>query len=198
MIRALRRDELEAAGALVAAAFREDPGFRFILPDDARRRRRLPALFTASLRIDFDAGALLRGAFDGDALAGVSSRRPAGLERSGLFSWLRHLPELWWLYLDPGMLLRGVLVARAIEPLRPADRAYLHVLAVHPACHGRGVGAALLKEALAAGPLHLETFEPANRRYYAARGLTETAEVRPAAIPPFWTFRGGKGTGLLG
>lgn len=189
MIRALARRELRAAAALVAAAFREDPGFRFLIPDDAKRRSRLPALFAASLRIDLDAGASVQGAFDGGELVGVSSVRGPGGGDPGLLAWLWHVPSLWWLYADPAMLLRGVLVARAIEPLRPKDRGYLHLLAVHPACHGRGVGAALLKDALGSGPLHLETFEPANRKWYASRGLKEIAETRAPGLPPFWTFR---------
>lgn len=190
MIRPLRRDEVRAAAELVAAAFREDPGFRFVIPDDAARRRRLPALFAASLRIDLDTGASVRGAYDGDALVGVSSWRAPGWRDPGLRAWLWHVPSLWWLYADPAMLLRGVLMARALEPLRAKDRAYLHLLAVHPACSGRGIGAALLKDALAEGTLHLETFEPRNRAWYASRGLKEIAETRAAGVPPFWTFRG--------
>jgi ribosomal protein S18 acetylase RimI-like enzyme len=189
VIRPLRRDEVRAAAELAAAAFREDPGFRFIIPGDAKRRLRLPALFAASIRIDLDAGASVTGAFDGDALVGLSSVRGPGGREPGLLSWLWHAPSLWWLYADPVMLLRGALVARAIEPLRPKDRAYLHLLAVHPACSGRGIGAALLKGALAAGPLYLETFEPDNRRWYSSRGLTEIAEKRAAGVPPFWAFR---------
>lgn len=189
MIRPLTRNEVRPAAELAAAAFREDPGFRFILPDDAKRRLRLPALFAASLRIDLDAGASVKGAFDGDALVGLSSVRRPGGQDPGLFAWLWHVPSLWWLYADPAMLLRGVLVARAIEPLRPKDRGYLHLLAVHPACGGRGIGAALLREVLATGPTHLETFEPANRKWYASRGLKEVAETRAAGLPPFWTFR---------
>lgn len=189
MIRPLTRREVPAAAELAAAAFREDPGFRFIIPDDAQRRGRLSALLAASLRIDLAAGAAVKGAFDGDALVGLSSLRRQGGRDPGLWAWLRHVPGLWWLYADPAMLLRGVLVARALEPLRPRDRGYLHLLAVHPACHGRGVGAALLKDALSTGPLHLETFEPANRKWYAARGLKEIAETRAPGLPPFWTFR---------
>jgi ribosomal protein S18 acetylase RimI-like enzyme len=189
VIRPLTRGEVPAAAELAAAAFREDPGFRFIIPDDAKRRWRLPALFAASLRIDLDAGAQVKGAFDGDALVGLSSVRRGAGRSPGLRAWLRHVPSLWWLYADPAMLLRGVLVARAIEPLRPKDRAYLHLLAVHPACGGRGIGAALLRDVLASGPTHLETFEPANRKWYAARGLKEIAETRSPGLPPFWTFR---------
>lgn len=189
MIRPLRREELAAAGELAAAALREDPAFSYILPDDDRRRRRLPELLAALLRVDRAAGGRVSGAFDGDALVGLSSLLPAGTAEPGLLSWLPQAPRLRWLFASPAMLLRGADVARAVAPLRPLDSAYLHLLAVHPACHGRGVGAALLRDAMRTGPLYLETFEPSNRRWYAARGLKETAEVRGAARPPFWTFR---------
>ncbi len=189
MIRALTPDELPAAAALAAAAFREDPGFAYIFPDFGARRARLPALLRALLRTDLAAGGVVRGAFDGDALVGVSSLLPSGVREPGLAAWLRSVALSPGLFADPAALLRGAEVARAIGPLRPAASPYLHLMAVHPACQARGIGAALLRDALSDGALYLETFEPSNRAWYAARGLKETAEVRGAARPPFWTFR---------
>lgn len=189
MIRVLGPDELPAAAALAAAAFREDPGFSYIFPDDAARRARLPALLRALLRMDRVAGGSVNGAFDGDALVGVSSLLPAGVNEPGLARWLGAVALSPVLFADPAGLLRGAEVARAIGPLRPASSTYLHLMAVHPACQGRGIGAALLRDALKEGPLYLETFAPENRAWYSARGLKETAEVRGAARPPFWTFK---------
>ena len=189
MIRPLAPAELPAAAALAAAAFREDPGFSYIFPDDAARRARLPALLRALLRIDRAAGGVVSGAFDGDALVGVSSLLPAGVAEPGLARWLGAVALSPVLFADPAALLRGAEVARAIGPLRPASSAYLHLMAVHPACQGRGVGAALLREALKDGPLYLETFAPENRAWYASRGLKETAQVQGGLRPPFWTFR---------
>lgn len=189
MIRALRPEELEEGAALAAAALREDPAFRYIVPDDAARRRRLPALLLALLRVDRRAGARVNGAFEGEALVGLASVLPAGVAEPGLPSWLPQAPRLGWLFAHPAMLLRGAEVARAIAPHRPLRCDYLHLLAVHPACQGRGIGASLVKDARSSGSLYLETFEPANRRWYAARGLRETSEVRGASRPPFWTFK---------
>lgn len=189
MIRALGFDELPAAAALAADAFRDDPGFAYIIPDFAARRARLSVLLRALLRTDLAAGGRLSGAFDGDALVGLSSLLPAGVRVPGLTAWLRSVALCPSLFADPSALLRGAEVALAMAPLRPAAFPYLHLMAVHPACQGRGVGAALLRDALKDGSLYLETFAPENRSWYAGRGLKETAEVRGAARPPFWTFR---------
>ncbi|UPT74028.1 MAG: GNAT family N-acetyltransferase [Elusimicrobiota bacterium] len=193
MIRDLREDELAAAGALAAAAFREDPGFSYILPDDAGRRLRLPSLLAALFAVDAAAGGRVRGAFDGDAFVGVSAVIPEGAESPDLVRWIRHLPSLGWLLWDPPALLRGAALGRAVEELRPADRAYLHVLAVHPATQGRGIGAALLKDALEAsgGRLYLETFTKDNVNWYERLGFKTTGEVLSASRPPFWTMRRG-------
>lgn len=81
-------------------------------------------------------------------------------------------------------------MASAVARLRPRESDYLHLLAVHPACHGRGIGAALVRDALKSEKaVYLETFGPTNRAWYAARGFVESAEVRSNARPTFWTFR---------
>ena len=143
MIRELTGGEFSEAGALAAAAFREDPGFSFIFPDDARRRRRLPSIFEAMLRVDAGSGGRVSGAFEDGALIGVSSVIRAGLENPGIPDWIRHLPKLAWFALDPAAMLRGLSLIHAIEERRTKDSDYIHLIAVHPATQGRGIGAAL-------------------------------------------------------
>lgn len=189
MIRDLSEGELPAAAALAAAAFREDPAFAHILPDDARRRLRLPSMFGALLRIDRDAGGRVRGAFEDGALVGISSVLPPGAASPDLADWARHLPELGWFLLEPAALLRGLALSRAVEEHRPKSADYLHLLGVHPAVQGRGVGAALLNAA--AKSVHLETFTDENRAWYEARGFKLLLEVRSPVRPTFWTLRRG-------
>lgn len=189
MIRRLSPSELPAAAALAAAAFREDPGLAFVIPDDAQRRRLLPALFAASIAVDLRAGARVLGAYEDGALVGLSSWRATGQETPGLSAWLPHAPSLWRLYADPRRVLRAALLTRTARSPLLKGRGRARLLAVHPTCAGRGVGAALLADMLSEGPLYLETFEPASRRWCAARGLTELAERRAAGVPPFWAFR---------
>lgn len=191
MIRELTETEFSEAGALAAAAFREDPGFAHILPDDAERRLRLPSVFEALLRVDAAAGGRVSGAFDDGALVGVTSVLPAGIENPGIPDWIRHLPALAWLTLKPAALLRALSMIQAVEERRTMDSDYLHILAVHPATQGRGIGAALVNATVKAArhSIYLETFTESNRAWYEARGFAFLMEVRSPVRPTFWTLR---------
>jgi GNAT superfamily N-acetyltransferase len=175
---------------LAAAAFRDDPGFSHLIPDDAARRWRLPSLIEALLRVDAAAGGRVRGAFDEDALVGISASMPSGARSPRLLDWLRNWRGLSWMLKDPGAILRSLALVQALERLRPASADYLHLLAVHPATQGRGVGAALLRDVLKSGkPLYLETFTPGNVAWYEARGFKRLTEVVSPVRPTFWTLR---------
>ncbi len=187
MIRPLAESELSAAAALAAAAFREDAGFSHIIPDDALRRWRLPDLIEAMLRVDAACGGTVSGAFDGDALVGISSVTPGAAAGPDLADWTRELPRLAWLALEPAILLRAVGIRRAIESVRPKTLDYLNLLAVHPATQGRGIGAALLNAA--PKKLYLETFEERNAEWYKARGFRQIAEFQSVLRPSFWALR---------
>ncbi len=190
MIRALSESELAAAAHLAAAAFREDPGFAHVIPDHALRRWRLPSLIEALLRVDAAAGGRATGAFDEGALVGVAAVLPAGAPNARLRDWLKHGRGLLWLVKDPAAILRALALVDAVARMRPAGDDYLRLLAVHPAAQGRGVGAALLRDALKSGkPLSLETFTPENAAWYEARGFQRRAEVRSPSRPAFWTLR---------
>ena len=190
MIRDLASEEFPAAAHLAAASFREDPGFCHLIPDDATRRHRLPSLIEALLRVDAASGGRIRGAFDEDALVGVSAGVPSGSTVPGLLSWLRRGRGLAWLMRDPAALLRSLALIGAVERLRPPSADYLHLLAVHPATRGRGIGASLLRDSLkGANPLYLETFSPESLAWYEARGFTRLAEVASPVRPTFWTLK---------
>jgi len=187
MIRALSREELPAAAALAAAAFREDAGFSHIIPDDAQRRWRLPSILEAMMRVDFDCGGNIQGAYDDGALVGIASILPATAAEPDLAHWTRELPRLGWLALSPATALRAMGIRRAIESVRPKTLDYLNLLAVHPATQGRGVGAALLNAA--PKTLYLETFEKHNADWYQKRGFRLTGEIQSPVRPTFWALR---------
>ncbi len=190
MIRDLEQTELPLAAALAAAAFRDDPGFSHLIPDDAKRRLRLPSLIEALLSVDLASGGRVRGAFDDGALVGVSATMPVGAKTPRVRDWLGRWRSLSWLVADPAAVLRCLAMIEAIESLRPADHDYLHLLAVHPVAQGRGVGGALVNDALKSGkPLYLETFTPENAAWYEKLGFKRRAEVVSPTRPTFWTFQ---------
>ncbi|MFI5348997.1 MAG: GNAT family N-acetyltransferase [Elusimicrobiota bacterium] len=189
MIRDLTADEITAAAHLAAAAFREDPGFSHLLPDDAVRRWRLPSLLETMLRVLVAAGGRVRGALDDGALVGIAATLPAGAPSPRLLDWLKHWRRLSWMLKDPAAILRCLALVDAIERHHPKDADYLHVLAVHPATQGRGVGAALVRDVQKSkNPVYLETFTPENVAWYEARGFKRLLEVNSPVRPTFWTF----------
>lgn len=187
MIRDLSESELPEAAALAAAAFRDDAGFSHIIPDVAQRRWRLPSILEAMLRVDFDCGGVVRGAYDDGALVGIASILPATAAEPDLARWTRELPRLAWMALTPATALRALAIRRSIESVRPKTLDYLNLLAVHPATQGRGVGAALLNAA--PKTLYLETFERSNADWYQKRGFRLTGEIRSPVRPTFWALR---------
>lgn len=190
MIRDLAAAELLPAAHLAAAAFREDPGFAHILPDDAARRWRLPSLIEAILRVDAAAGGRVRGAFDENALVGMCSVLPADAPNPGFLSWLRHWRGLSWMLRDPAAILRSLALVDAMDRRHPAGTDHLHLLAVHPATQGRGVGAALVRDSLKfRKPVYLETFTAENAAWYEKRGFHSIAVVSSPVRPTFWTFK---------
>ena len=190
MIRDLAPEEFAAASHLAATAFREDPGFSHLIPDDAERRWRLPSLIEALLRVDAASGGRVRGAFDGDALIGLSSLVPARAPNPRMGAFLRQWRGLRWMLKDPAAILRALALLDSVERRRPDSVDYLRLLAVHPATQGRGVGAALLRDALKSGePLCLATFTSGNAAWYEARGFKTLAVVSSPVRPTFWSLR---------
>ena len=190
MIRALSAEEYAAAAHLAAAAYREDPGFAHLIPDDALRRYRLPSLLESVLRVHAGLGGRVMGAFDDGALVGMSFAMPAGSERPSLLDWLPRASGLGWLLADPAGLLRTAAMSAALERLRPAADDSLRLLAVHPATQARGIGGALLRDVLkSGGPVSVETFHPGAAAWFEARGFKRRLEVASHSRPTLWTLR---------
>ena len=190
MIRALSAEEYAAAAHLAAAAYREDPGFAHLIPDDALRRYRLPSLLESVLRVHAGLGGRVMGAFDEEALVGMSFAMPAGAKSPNVLDWLPRASGLGWLLADPASLLRTAAMSAALERLRPAADESLRLLAVHPATQGRGIGGALLRDVLKTGSsVSLATFSPGAAAWFEARGFKRRLEVASHSRPMLWTLR---------
>ena len=190
----LADDEVEAAGAVLARAFFDDPLFAYMLPDHDDRRALGPLHFTPVVRLAQQTGEVWRND-DFSAVAcwqppGTHEITPEAAEDSGLSSMADDIG------LEPTMRIATVFL-HLDEQRRALDvpeHWYLSLFGVDSGHQGRGVGGALVRSMLArldaAGiPAYLETMGPQNVGLYEHLGfeLLET-DVEPSSGLPYWLF----------
>lgn len=178
--------------AVLGRAFDDDPVWRWLLPDDASRVRRMTALFGVMLRQVH----LRHGATE-------ATGRNGGTEAAALWD----PPGHWHIPLRrqaaQGVPLVRILGTRtpatlralgAIEKHHPKEpHWYLAVLGTDPPAQGNGLGAALLRSRLdrcdAEGlPSYLESSKEQNVPYYERFGFRVTRELTlpGKGCPPVW------------
>jgi ribosomal protein S18 acetylase RimI-like enzyme len=187
----LREEQVPEAAAVLARAFQDDPAWRWVIPDDARRRSLLPWLF----RIGF-------GVTDADVWTTAGPIR-------GCARWLppgrapmRVAPTLRALVATPLRLRdatgRFLSYGRSVEALRarvaPGPHWYLAGIGVEPEEQGHGIGAALLEPGLAGAeregrPAVLLTNNERNLSFYRRHGFEVVAEgPTPEGGPHAWAL----------
>jgi GNAT superfamily N-acetyltransferase len=176
--------DVDACGELFARAFADDPGTFLFEPDPTSRSAFLSLFFRCFVAASIQDGAppiVPAGAVMGVACwfgPGVSSATRDSMLANG--------------YGEALEVLDGAAIARLnamVEELEArheelmAGRAHLRLdyLAVDPTMQGRGIGSLLVevghRRADELGlPCYLETFTPANVRFYAKRGYSIKAE----------------------
>ena len=171
---------LEYSAKMLASAFHNDPLFKFALPDEQHRKKRLPSFFALNLRY---------GAMFGEVYS---------LSRKAVAVWLppekstislrRALQAGKWLApLKIG--LRAILRLARLNTfssslhgrLAPDPHWYLFLLGVTPANQGSGLGSLLLQPVLARAdvahlPCYLETNNPSAIGFYKKHGFDIAAE----------------------
>jgi GNAT superfamily N-acetyltransferase len=179
-------EDLPSVVAALSAAFYADPVFRWIYPDDQRRRAALPGFFELFTDAIGRHGASLVAA-DG---AGAALWIPPGEE----------LAEDEDLFVeavaalsppDSQRLMTCLTVLDETHPHEPCW--YLNLLGVDPDRQGRGTGSALLRTALErcerdGVPAYLEATSADNRRLYERHGFEATAELRLPGGPSLWAM----------
>jgi len=187
----LERPQFDAASAVLARAFQDDPAWTWLLPDAARRRQVLPWLF----RLGFDVTAADVWGTRGDVL-GAARWLPPGRPP------VRIAPTLRALALTPlrlgAVTLPFLAYGRAVEALRvdvaPGPHWYLAGIGVDPAEQRRGIGSALLEPGLRASreariPAVLLTNLEANLSFYEQHGFRVVREGRtPEDGPQAWAM----------
>jgi ribosomal protein S18 acetylase RimI-like enzyme len=173
----------QQAAELLGRAFQDDPVFRAVQPDAAKRRRIAFWLHDRMLRYCFLYGA----AHTLPSLAGVACWLPPGQTELPISRLLRSGLLAMPLHMGPAAFLRFNTYIDCSSGQRrrnsPDRYWYLWVLGVDPPSQGRGVGGRLiqpvLREADATGTAcYLETENPRNLDFYGKHGFRVAAEAR--------------------
>jgi ribosomal protein S18 acetylase RimI-like enzyme len=176
-VEVLRPNEAAAAGALLAASHHEYPGFRYLFPDPAVRRRVLQPFMTGAAR---DAARLGQSqlARDEDGVLGVALWMPPGTFPLSAWRKARMTPSLLRAAAAAGRAFPAfVRSGAALEKAHiPGPAWYLQALGVHPRAQRRGVGHRLMARVLELAdaeqlPCHLHTSDPANVAFYQRFGF---------------------------
>jgi len=173
------------ARTLLARSFVDDPLMVWFFPDDDARPHACAAMFGLFAEHYLRAGhvdVLLRP----DPVAVAMWRWPgeAGEDDAPEQDTLPTIPGLMTALMGPGRAAEIGGAMTLLEQLRPPQPyLYLHLLAVHPACWGQGLGGELLDRGLAkartAGLVAcLDTMNPANVPFYEAHGMAVRHERR--------------------
>jgi ribosomal protein S18 acetylase RimI-like enzyme len=178
-----------------AAAFANDPVFRWLTLGSPARRARLERFFHSSLKsqalADGETWTALNGLAAATWIPPYSSFRSAGLLDD-----LRRVSALFQL---TGMrrLTRGAAVAAAMADAHPKEPCFhLALIGVAPRLQRAGLASLLLKHTLdrvdaAHAPAYLENSNPKNLPFYERAGFVVTREilVRRDAPPLFAMWR---------
>lgn len=196
-MRRLSPAELPAASDTLAHAFYDDPVFVFLLPDPSLRLAWVRVVMGGLLAMSAPDGHLYA---DGEAgVAGALSLTPPGKYPHPMRRLVGYVVRGTWLQAGrPSMrVLRGIVRLLGVMDKMHVQGPhwYVHVLGVHPANQGKGVGARLLRGGLDLAdrdglPSYLETSNPKNLAFYQRFGFVTLEEVRPeGGYPPLWSMR---------
>ena len=191
-IRPLAPGELAPATALAARAFFDDPLFRHIYPDPARRLGGFAREHAAYVRQYYAPYGISEVAEADGALAGLALWLPPGAETP----WWRDLLTVPALAQAVGLrrLRRVLRDYRAFDEAMPdAPFWYLGLLAVAPEAQGRGVGSALVRAGLARADrdgvgTFLETGTERNVAFYQRLGFRATRQILIQDGPTHWAM----------
>jgi GNAT superfamily N-acetyltransferase len=148
--RPLGKDGVREAADVACRAFDSGPFFEFVYPEERRRARGVRVIHRTVFAHP-GPGARIRTVRDArDRIVGLSLWMPTGHNPLPATSQLAQLPGvLRSCGFRPSVLRTGIAYARATEPLHPkVPHWYLSVLMTEPAAQGRGIGTALMDEAL--------------------------------------------------
>ena len=177
----------------MARAFQADPAWAWVVPDESRRRRVLPWLFAAGLRLEV----LRKTALSAEDGAGVATWIPPSTPRPTRGQVVRAglpLAELLLRRPERIRLRRYFDVSQTLYRHDLAGAWYLSGVAVDPALQRHGIGRALVEWGIerARGdgrPCGLLTYAPENLSFYEPLGFSVVSlHDDPGGVPRAWAM----------
>lgn len=193
-VQRLTAQKLPQAIATIAMAFHKDPLSVYVYPDEAERRRRLPLMFSISLRYTLRYGEIITT----PEVTGVACWLPPKSTTVSIKRLLR-------IGILPAALQMGLPGLRRVNNAEDYMRSthqhcirglhwYLWVLGVDPARQGQGHGGTLLRAGLERAdasslPCYLETMNPENVPFYQKFGFVIASEgIIPSSSVRMWSM----------
>jgi ribosomal protein S18 acetylase RimI-like enzyme len=180
VIRTATEDERERVLGTISAAFLTDPMMRFVLPEPADYLRWVPVIAMGMAGPAFEQGA----AFVSEDFRGAALWLPPGVHADPS-EMNEHLPAI----VPPEHVADVVATTEDMAAAHPEEpHWYLPLIGVEPLAQGRGLGAALMKQALeridAAGDVaYLESSNPRNISLYERFGFEVTGRIQHGRGP---------------
>lgn len=193
-VRTATMDDLPGVARVLGRAFRDDPLFLWLFPDDERRiaqGTRASALMAGFVYVPLGYSALVEAREDDDrgpVVRGAALWSPPAGEGGGAAAALRSLPH-WLELVGPARLPRILRYFSALAAHAPREpHWHLQVLGADPAAGRSGIGTLLLRAGLEradadGAPVYLETMNPANVAYYTRFGFAVTDTVAEPGTP---------------
>jgi GNAT superfamily N-acetyltransferase len=191
-VRQASKADVDGMARTLARSFYEDAVWKWFIPDDATRAKRLEIMFAA-----FTRGVYLRHGSDcytTDSRAGAALWAPPGHEHMSALDILHIVPG-WTKAIGWRDLLRAKRGVDSLDKVHPHERHYyLPFVGVEPGSQGLGLGTALMKPVLDICdreriPAYLEATSVGSRRCYERVGFqTRSEECVAGDGPPFFSM----------
>jgi GNAT superfamily N-acetyltransferase len=186
-VRRTALSDLPTLGYVLGVAFHDDPVLSWVVPDDAARRVRLPAILELlAARFQRHGENRVNEAGTGAAVwappgAAFEPEEDARFEAALVVAAGADLERL------------GQIVALLDEHHPAEPHYYLALMGVIPDRQGSGIGGALLRAVLGSAdrqglPAYLEATSARSRALYERHGFATVAELRTADCPPLWAM----------
>ncbi|WP_202842410.1 GNAT family N-acetyltransferase [Luteimonas saliphila] len=180
-IRSAAPDEMPRVVSTIVAAFVADPPARFAWPSAHDYLQAMPVATREFAGACFEHGT----AYASADLSGVALWLPPGVAPGG-----ERLATMFRETAKPEHLDDLLAAFARMEQCHPSEpHWYLPQIGVDPSAQGRGIGAALMRHALARcdreqAVAYLEASKPDNVPFYAQHGFEAVGEIRVGRAPP--------------